>query len=81
MEEKATLVLELQVLWVMGAMGTRVGGVEQEQNEPAAEGTESQKNGNREDRQMPLQGSRFAQQRLSELESILQRTNSFDVPR
>nr|Q9QYR2.1 RecName: Full=Homeobox protein Rhox5; AltName: Full=Homeobox protein Pem; AltName: Full=Placenta and embryonic expression protein; AltName: Full=Reproductive homeobox on chromosome X 5 [Mus minutoides]AAF00510.1 homeobox protein [Mus minutoides] len=61
--------------------GTRAGGVEEEQNEPAAEGTESQKNGKPEDRQMPLQGSRFAQQRLSELQSILQRTNSFDVPR
>jgi hypothetical protein len=61
--------------------GTRAGGVEQEQNEPVAEGTESQENGNPGGRQMPLQGSRFAQHRLRELESILQRTNSFDVPR
>nr|AAF00507.1 homeobox protein [Mus caroli] len=61
--------------------GTRAGGVEQERNEPVAEGTESQKNGKPGGRQMPLQGSRFAQNRLRELESILQRTNSFDIPR
>ncbi|XP_021044203.1 homeobox protein Rhox5 [Mus pahari] len=56
--------------------GTRAGGVE-----PVAEGTESQENGKPEDRQTSLHGSRFAQQRLRELESILQRTNSFDIPR
>lgn len=60
--------------------GTRASGEEQEQKESVAEGTESQKNVKPEDKQVPLQRPRLTQERLRELETILQRGDSFDVP-
>lgn len=60
--------------------GTRPSGMEQEQNEPVAEGTEGQKSVKPEEQQMPLQRPMSTQRRLQELETILQRSNSYDVP-
>nr|Q63630.1 RecName: Full=Homeobox protein Rhox5; AltName: Full=Homeobox protein Pem; AltName: Full=Placenta and embryonic expression protein; AltName: Full=Reproductive homeobox on chromosome X 5 [Rattus norvegicus]AAC52665.1 Pem [Rattus norvegicus]AAY58264.1 reproductive homeobox on X chromosome 5 [Rattus norvegicus] len=48
--------------------GTRASGMEEEQHEPVAEGTESVKS---EDKQMPLRRPGSTQRRLAELERIL----------
>ncbi|XP_028640119.1 homeobox protein Rhox5-like isoform X2 [Grammomys surdaster] len=60
--------------------GTRANGLGQEQNEPVAEGTEGQKSVKPEDKQTPLQRLMSTQGRLQELEAILQRSDSSDVP-
>lgn len=60
--------------------GTRASGMEQEQNEPVAEGTEGQKSVKPEDKQMPLQRPTSIQRQLEELEAILQRSDSYNVP-
>nr|AAF00513.1 homeobox protein [Stochomys longicaudatus] len=60
--------------------GMRASGMEQEQNEPVAEGTEGQKSVKPEDKQMPLQRPTSTQGRLEELETILQRRDSYGVP-
>lgn len=60
--------------------GTGASGMEQEQNEPVAKGTEGQKSANPEDKQMAHQRPMSTQRRLEELETILQRSDSNDVP-
>lgn len=57
--------------------GTRASGMEEEQHEPVAEGTESVKS---EDKQMPLRRPGSTQRRLAELERILLSSGSSSGP-
>nr|AAF00508.1 homeobox protein [Rattus exulans] len=57
--------------------GTRASGMEEEQHEPVAEGTESVKS---EDKQMPLRRPGSTQRRLAELECLLLSSGSSSGP-
>lgn len=60
--------------------GTSSGGMEQEQTELVAEGTESQKSLKPPERPMAGHHLRFNQQQLEQLETIFQRSHSSDEP-